>query len=86
MKTFGKRLSCPTSDEILSFLDGSISRLLRPSVERHAQHCDFCGAEMQLFAKFMSPKTAPGPVQMIEVRATKARARENAAVQRARAA
>jgi hypothetical protein len=85
MKTFGKRLSCPTSGEILSYIDGSISHLIRHSVERHALHCDFCGAEMQFFAKFMSRETTP-PVQMIEVLSRKTTARQNSAVQRARAA
>ncbi|HJP95479.1 MAG TPA: hypothetical protein VJ875_26260 [Pyrinomonadaceae bacterium] len=56
MKSFGKQPSCPTSNEILSYVDGSISPVIRQTVERHAHLCDFCGAEMQLFARYKPGK------------------------------
>jgi hypothetical protein len=51
MKIFGKQHSCPTSEQILSAVTGSIAPLARVSIEQHVQLCDFCGAEMQLLTR-----------------------------------
>ena len=51
MKSFAKQPYCPTSSEILSYVEGSTSLLVRQRVEQHVLLCDFCGAELQLFAK-----------------------------------
>lgn len=52
MKTFAKTPNCPTSQEILSHVDGSLSSLVRNKLAQHIMRCDFCGAEMQLFVKY----------------------------------
>jgi hypothetical protein len=89
MKSFSKHPSCPTSEEILSYVNGSISRLIRPTVERHARRCDFCGGEMQLLAKYKSSKKryAPAPVPaLIGMQGVNLPAVRHAQVQHARAA
>lgn len=87
MRSFGKQSSCPTSNEILSCVDGSISPVIKRAVELHAQLCDFCGAEMQLFAKYKPGKESymppPAPARM---RGMNLPAAPAARVQRARAA
>ena len=50
MKSFGKQSYCPTSHEILGYVEGSLGPLTRQRVEEHAFLCDFCGAELQLLA------------------------------------
>lgn len=60
MKSFGKQHSCPSSEEILSCIEGSIAHLARVRVERHVKLCDFCGAEMQLLAKYSHRRAGRG--------------------------
>ena len=52
MKTFGKQSNCPTSHEILSYVNGGLRPFARQRIANHCGLCDFCGAEAQLFAKF----------------------------------
>ena len=52
MIAFGKRRTCPPSETILSYVEGSFqSLLLGPTIESHLRNCDFCGAEMQFLSK-----------------------------------
>ena len=87
MRNFGKQSSCPTSNEVLSFVEGSISPVIKRTVEIHTQLCDFCGAEMQLFAKYKPGKESymppPTPARM---RGINLQPLPAARVQRARAA
>lgn len=52
MNSFAKQSNCPTSYEILSYVEDSIDPLSKQRVERHAGLCDFCGAELQMLAKY----------------------------------
>ena len=52
MKSFGKHSNCPTSHEILSYVEGGLRPLKRQKIARHCALCDFCGAEAQLLAKY----------------------------------
>ena len=52
MKSFGKHPNCPTSHEILSYVEGTLRPLIRQRIAQHCALCDFCGAEAQLLAKF----------------------------------
>jgi anti-sigma factor ChrR (cupin superfamily) len=57
MIAFGKRRTCPPSETILSYVEGSFqSLLIGPVVAAHVRNCDFCGAEMQFLSKHI-PKT-----------------------------
>jgi hypothetical protein len=88
MKSFAKQSSCPTTEEILFSVTGSIGLVTRLGVEQHARSCDFCGAEMQLLAKFSLEEThrpTPAAAQLVP-RRMKALAAGAAAVSHARAA
>ena len=50
--TFAKAPNCPTSQEILSHVEGSLASFSENNLVRHIERCDFCGAEMQLFARY----------------------------------
>jgi hypothetical protein len=54
MKSFGKQSNCPTSHEILSYVEDGLRPLARQRIARHCAFCDFCGAEAQFLARFKS--------------------------------
>jgi hypothetical protein len=88
MKSFGKQSSCPTSQEILSYVKGSISSVTRLGVEQHARICDFCGAEMQLLAKVRLEESytpTPAPARL-RPRRMRSRLTATPAISHARAA
>lgn len=89
MKSFAKQSYCPTSHEILGYVEGSISLLTRQRVEEHASLCDFCGAELQLFANCTPVEEDYTPVPtpaLIKVLGINLGAPQVSVVQRARAA
>lgn len=53
MKIFAKQPNCPASREVLSYVEDSLRPLARQKVARHCSLCDFCGAEAQLFSKYL---------------------------------
>ena len=89
MTSFAKKHSCPTSHELLSYVEGLTGPLNRRKVEQHSLLCDFCGAELQLLARcapFQEDYTpAPTPA-LIKVLGINVRAVKASVVQRARAA
>ena len=89
MESFGKQPYCPTSQEILAHVEGSLKPLIRERVEEHALLCDFCGAELQLFKKCTPAEEDYTPVPtpaLIKVLGINLRAPQVSLVQRARAA
>lgn len=62
MNSFGKQTNCPTSYEILSYVEDSIDLRSRQRVARHAGLCDFCGAELQMLAKYTPAEEDYTPV------------------------
>ena len=89
MKSFGKHSYCPTSHEILGYVDGSLSPLTRQRVEEHASLCDFCGAELQLLANctLVDDDYTPVPTPaLIKVLGINLSVPQVSMVQRARAA
>lgn len=59
MKSFSKKSGCPTSHQILSYVEGSLRPMSRQKIARHFALCDFCGAEAQFFARY-KPSEADG--------------------------
>lgn len=59
MNSFGKKSYCPTSQEMLSCVQGSINPIIRLRIEQHTRLCDFCGGELQLLAKFPPMEEEP---------------------------
>jgi len=62
MKSFAKHSSCPTSHEILSYVEGLLRPIVQQKVAQHCAACDFCGAEAQLFAKYQPSEERHVPV------------------------
>ncbi|SRR6185295_13569363 len=48
---FGKQVTCPTTQQTLSYVEGSLGRQEAKQIAQHVRACDFCGAEAQLLAK-----------------------------------
>ncbi|HEX7997639.1 MAG TPA: hypothetical protein VF528_04405 [Pyrinomonadaceae bacterium] len=46
--TFCKRLTCPSSETLLSYGAAGLASELKIHVTAHIAGCDFCGAELQL--------------------------------------
>jgi hypothetical protein len=73
MNIFAKHVNCPSSHEMLSYVEGSLRPLAKQKVARHCAVCDFCGAEAQLFAKYQpseenyTPAPAPTLVRLLGV-------------------
>jgi len=89
MKNYAKQPYCPTSQEMVSYVAGSTSPLIRERIEQHSRLCDFCGAELQLLAKWapIGEDYTPAPTPaFIKVLGVNLRAHEPALVQRAHAA
>jgi hypothetical protein len=49
--TFCKRLTCPSSETLLSYGAAGLASELKIHVTTHIAGCDFCGAELQLLTK-----------------------------------
>ncbi len=89
MTTFGKHPDCPTSHQVLSYVEDALPPLERQRVAQHCAACDFCGAEAQLLAKFTPSKenyTSGQTPAIIAVLGVKLPLRRTSAIERRRAA
>ena len=61
MGNFGKNKECPTSHEILAFVEGRRRRAVDAGIAFHASVCEFCMAEVELYRMYppMEEKIAP---------------------------
>jgi len=66
MNTFGKKSSCPSSQQVLDHIRNSLSPAAAKRVLSHVASCDFCGAE-KLFMARHSPREdyTPGPTSSL---------------------
>lgn len=48
---FCKKLTCPSSQTLLSYGAASLATELKTKVTTHLADCDFCGAELQLLTR-----------------------------------
>ena len=68
MINFGKKISCPTSQKMLAFQDGKTSEKESQTLRRHLAECDFCAAEVEIYAHFpqaeenIEPPMIPPPL------------------------
>lgn len=89
MINFGKKVNCPTSQKILSYIEGALRPLARQRIARHCAVCDFCGAEAHLLKRFRpaeedhTPAPTPALITVLGVNLPLAR---KAVVERRRAA
>jgi hypothetical protein len=49
---FCKREVCPSSAELLEFIDGDLTHKRREAIDDHLPVCEFCSAEIDLYSHF----------------------------------
>ena len=54
---FCKKLTCPSSQTLLSYGAADLAVELKTKVTTHLAGCDFCGAELQLLTRHKPPAT-----------------------------
>lgn len=62
MGSFVKTKECPSSERLLAFQSGEVSRAAR--IERHLGVCEFCSAEVGFYEKYppVDEKVDAGPI------------------------
>ena len=56
VKSFGKRLACPSSNLLLSFQRQVLTREINSLIAHHLNSCDFCYCELPLLAFYTVPR------------------------------
>ncbi|MGI8669219.1 MAG: hypothetical protein ACR2J3_05130 [Aridibacter sp.] len=52
MIDFCKSLNCPSSQELLAYQAGDVSRSLFEEINRHTESCEFCEAEIEFYEHY----------------------------------
>lgn len=52
---FCKQLTCPSSDSLLAFLNGEVSRTFNNQAISHLVSCDFCASEVEFYVHCPQP-------------------------------
>ncbi len=52
MIKFCKSLNCPSSQELLAYQSGNVSRTLSEEINRHTELCEFCEAEIEFYKHY----------------------------------
>jgi hypothetical protein len=52
MTTFCKHEDCPSSNELLDFQRGEISRQRKAEIRSHLETCEFCDTEVEFYTHF----------------------------------
>jgi hypothetical protein len=60
MPVFGKKVTCPTSAELLAFRNGEVDPKKIGSIRWHLTFCDFCAAEFQFYFLYPPLDEVPG--------------------------
>ena len=55
VKSFGKKLACPSSNLLLSFSSQTLAPEINFLVKHHLAACDFCYCEIPLLSYYNSP-------------------------------
>jgi hypothetical protein len=56
VKSFSKKLACPSSNLLLSFRRQVLAREINFLIRHHLASCDFCYCEVPLLAFYTAPK------------------------------
>jgi hypothetical protein len=64
MVTFCKSTNCPSSQDLLAFVDSKIPAKEREKVETHLGLCEFCAAEIEFYEHYPQ---AEEPVAKVEI-------------------
>jgi len=60
-KSFSKKLACPSSNLLLSFLSQSLAPEINYLVKNHLAGCDFCYCEVPLLSFYAPPAKGECP-------------------------
>jgi hypothetical protein len=56
IKSFSKKLTCPSSNLLLSFRRHALAREINLLISHHLASCDFCYCELPLLAFYTKPR------------------------------
>jgi hypothetical protein len=59
VKSFTKKLACPSSNLLLSFSLQTLTPEINLLVKHHLASCDFCYCEMPLLSFYTAPRSQP---------------------------
>jgi hypothetical protein len=68
MTGFCKNEDCPTSNELLDYQNGDLSRQRAGEISKHTAACEFCSAEVEFYTHYpqaegsVEPAEIPGPL------------------------
>lgn len=65
VKSFSKKLGCPSSNLLLSFSSQTLAREINSLVKHHLAACDFCYCEIPLLSFYSTP--LKGEMQVPEI-------------------
>ena len=55
VNSYSKKLACPSSNLLLSFSRGALTREINSLINHHLATCDFCFCELPLLAYYSPP-------------------------------
>lgn len=64
MVTFCKSRNCPSSQDLLAFQYGNVSRRDREKIDAHLSNCEFCFSELEFYAHYPQSEE---PVAKVEI-------------------
>ena len=68
MTNFCKNEDCPSSQQLLAYQNGDMSRSKMPEIRRHLKSCEFCSAEVEFYSHYPQEEGSseaaaiPGPL------------------------
>jgi hypothetical protein len=67
VKSFSKKLPCPSSNLLLSFRRQALAREINFLIKHHLASCDFCNCELALLAFYTPPRTGESRVPELPI-------------------
>lgn len=67
VKSFSKKLACPSSNLLLSFRRQALAREIDFLIKHHLAGCDFCYCELSLLSFYTPPRKGEGRVPELPI-------------------
>ena len=67
MTTFCKHEDCPSSNELLDFQRGEISRPRKAEIGSHLETCEFCDTEVEFYTHFPLEENGTETAGLVEI-------------------
>jgi hypothetical protein len=67
VKSFSKKLACPSSNLLLSFRRHALAREINFLIKHHLASCDFCYCELPLLAFYTPPRKGEGRIPELPI-------------------